>query len=98
MLSSTSEGVLLKVRVTAGAKRSEVIGESGGRLRVRLQARPVEGKANRELTRFLARELGLKKNRVWLTAGEKSREKNILLGGVTLVEAQGRLNSLLGEE
>ena len=98
MLSGTPDGTLLKVRVTPGAKKSEIVGAAGGRLRVRLQAPPVEGKANRELTRFIARELGLKKNRVSLAAGEKSREKVILLEGILPAEARNRLKSFLEEE
>ena len=98
MLSGTPDGTLLKLRVTPGAKKSEIMGEAGGRLRIRLQAPPVEGKANRELVRFIARELGLKKNRVALAGGEKSREKTVLLIDLPLPEAQARLQSVLGEE
>ena len=84
MLSGTPEGTLLQVRVIPGARKSEIVGEAGGRLRIRLQAPPVEGKANRELTRFIARELGLKKNRVTLSARrEITREKSVLLGGLS---------------
>lgn len=74
------------------------MGEAGGRLRIRLQAPPVEGKANRELARFVARELGLKKNRVTLVSGEKSREKSILLQGLSPEEVRDRLKSALKEE
>lgn len=98
MLSGTPEGTLLKVRVGPGARKSEIMGEAGGRLRIRLQAPPVEGKANRELTRFIARELGLKKNRVALASGEKSREKTLLLQGVDPGEVRDRLKSALKEE
>ena len=98
MLSGTPDGTLLKVRVTPGAKKSGILGEADGRLRVRLQAPPVEGKANRELLRFIARELGLKKNRVRLAGGEKSREKTVLLEGLLLPEAHDRLKSVLNEE
>ncbi|MBK5225708.1 MAG: YggU family protein [Thermoleophilia bacterium] len=98
MLSGTPDGTLLKLRVTPGAKKSEIMGEAGGRLRIRLQAPPVEGKANRELVRFIARELGLKKNRVALAGGEKSREKTVLLIDLPLPEAHARLQSVLGEE
>lgn len=81
-----------------GARKSELAGESAGRLRVRLMAPPVEGKANRELLRFLARALELKKNRVRLVSGERSREKTVLLEGVSLTDAETRLKTALGEE
>lgn len=98
MLSRTAEGTLLSVRVVPGAKKSQITGEAGGLLRVRLQAPPVEGKANRELLKLVARELGLKKSQVVLTRGDKSREKTVLLAGVTLSQAQDRLKYALREE
>ena len=98
MLSGAPDGTLLRVRVTPGARKSEIAGEAGGRLRVRLQAPPVEGKANRELTKFIAKALGLKKNRVSLAGGEKSREKTLLLEGLDLPDARNRLKSVLDEE
>ncbi len=98
MLTGAPDGTLLRVRVTPGARKSEIAGEAGGRLRVRLQAPPVEGKANRELTKFIAKNLGLKKNRVSLAGGEKSREKTLLLEGLDLPEARKRLKSALDEE
>ncbi|MHB1361273.1 MAG: DUF167 domain-containing protein [Thermoleophilia bacterium] len=98
MLTGAPDGTLLRVRVTPGARKSEIAGEAGGRLRVRLQAPPVEGKANRELTKFIAKNLGLKKNRVSLAGGEKSQEKTLLLEGLDLPEARKRLKSALDEE
>jgi len=98
MLSSSPEGALLAVKVIPGARKSAIAGETGGRLRVRLNAPPVEGKANRELERFLAGALGLKKNQVRLTAGERSREKTLLLKNLSVDDARVRLRSLAGGE
>lgn len=97
MLSAVPEGTILKIRVVPGARKSELAGEAAGRLKVRLMAPPVEGKANRELVRFLAARLGLKKNRLSLTAGERSREKSILLEGISPDEVRSRLKTALGE-
>lgn len=80
-------GALLKVRAIPGAKKSEIVGEHGGRLKVRLNAPPVEGKANKELLRLLAKQLKLKKNQVSLHTGERSRDKIILLAGVRAEDA-----------
>ncbi|MBE0429117.1 MAG: DUF167 domain-containing protein [Thermoleophilia bacterium] len=98
VLSSTPEGTLLKVRVSPGAKKSELAGKSAGRLRVRLAAPPVEGKANRELQRFLASVFGIRRNRLTLAAGERSRKKTVLMAGMPLDEARDRLRTALGEE
>jgi len=94
VLKGTAEGTLLLVRLNPGARKSEIMGEAGGRLRIRLQAPPVEGKANKELARFIARELGLKKNQVSLASGERSREKSLLLHGLSPEEVRQRLDSI----
>jgi hypothetical protein len=77
--------------VTPGAPGSEVTGVADDRLRVRLAARAIEGRANDELIRFLARELGVRRDDVTVVAGAKSRRKLLHLHGVTLLEARRRL-------
>lgn len=77
--------------MTPGARQSEVTGVAGGRLRVRLAAPPVEGRANAELVRFLARELGVSRGAVTVAAGARSRRKQVRLAGVTLDDARRRL-------
>jgi uncharacterized protein (TIGR00251 family) len=77
--------------VTPGARQSEVIGVSDDRLRVRLAARAVEGRANDELLRFLAHVLGLRRNDVTVVTGARSRRKLLRIHGVTLPEARRRL-------
>jgi uncharacterized protein YggU (UPF0235/DUF167 family) len=68
-----------------------VIGVSGDRLRVRLAARAIEGRANDELVRFLARALGVRRDEVIVVAGARSRRKLLSVRGVTLSEARRRL-------
>ncbi len=70
----------LRVRATPNAKKSEVIGweeipQAGRVLRVRVAAPPSEGKANAELKKFLAKELGVAKSKVVLEKGGSSRIK-----------------------
>jgi len=93
----SDEGALLQVKVVPGAKKTAFAGIVADRLKIRLQAPPVEGKANRELLRFLAAELGMKKNRLSLAAGEKSRDKAVLLSGISETEAGERLRNRLHE-
>jgi uncharacterized protein (TIGR00251 family) len=90
---------IVRCRVTPGAKKSEILGWSeeeppnGRLLRVKLKAPPLEGKANRELLAFLAKELGVAKSAVSLRSGGKSRVKSIQiegevdLGGIGQIEA-----------
>jgi hypothetical protein len=72
--SPTSQGYLLRLLVSPGARRTEVVGLHGDRLKVRLAAAPEKGAANRELIAFLARTLNLPKNAFRLL-GAQSRSK-----------------------
>ncbi len=86
----------LSVQVAPNAKKSEVAGEVEGVLRIRLQAQPIEGRANQELIRFLASRLGLPKSAVTLLHGEGSRRKTVELRfaqDVSLDEVKTRLSS-----
>lgn len=78
-----------------GARKTVIAGEENGRLKVRLQAPPIEGKANKELLKLLARSLGLKKNQVRMKSGERSRDKAVLLAGIPPADVQNRLKKAL---
>src|SRR5260370_2398375 len=56
-LRETKEGLLLTVRVTPRSARDEIVGTHGDALRIRLNAPPVDGKANDRLRRFLSKRL-----------------------------------------
>jgi len=74
-----------------GARRSELTGVADGRLRVRLAAAAIEGRANDELVRFLAATLGVSRRDVSVTVGARSRRKLVAVAGVTLADAKHRL-------
>ena len=74
----------LVVQVTPNARRSEFAGwgfdeQNRPLLLVRLQAPPQEGRANEELVRFLAGELGCRKAEVRLVRGSSARRKQLEL-------------------
>lgn len=75
--------VIFAVRAQPRASRSEVVGEIGGALKVRLQAPAVENRANEELIAFLASLLKTPKSAVRLLSGERSRLKRVEIRGVT---------------
>ena len=88
----------MAVRAIPGARKSEITGEENGRLKVRLSAPPAEGKANRELLRLLAKEMGLRKSQARLVSGERSRDKIVLLAGLPASEVKNRLQKVLRAE
>lgn len=66
--------MILNIKVIPNAKRNAITEESG-RYKVHLTAPAVEGKANKALIDFLADHFGVKKNKVRIIRGDKSREK-----------------------
>lgn len=90
-LRETNGSVTLRLRVQPRAARTEIAGELGGAIKLRITAPPVEGKANYECRRFLARLLGVNRNAVEIVAGASSKDKVVRIHGVT---AQSVLRSL----
>ena len=72
-----AEGFIFSVRVVPRASRNEIVGLHGGALKVRVAAPPVEGAANDELVKFLAKQLGVPRSAVMLVSGTSSRNKTI---------------------
>jgi uncharacterized protein len=84
-------GVRIRVRVQPRSSRTEIVGEHDGALRIRVAAPPVDGEANAELVRFLAKRLGVAKSRVRIVAGETGRLKTVEVEGVTAEAAHAVL-------
>ncbi len=76
------ERVRIRVRVQPRASRTALVGEHGDAWKVRVAAPPVEGAANRELIRFLAKRLGVPPSRLRVASGERSRTKVMEIEGV----------------
>lgn len=71
------------VHVVPRARRSEVVGPHGDAVRIRLAAPPVDGAANDELVRFLAKRLDIARRAVAITAGVAARRKTVTITGVS---------------
>ena len=75
---------MLELHVQPGAKRTEVAGLHGGRLKIRLAARAVAGAANAALVGFVAESLGAARRDVLIEAGTTSRQKRVSVTGASL--------------
>jgi uncharacterized protein (TIGR00251 family) len=73
----TPTGWELAIHVQPGARRSEVAGVHGTRLKLRIQAPPVDGRANEAVIAFLAERLGVRRSLVRIVAGDTAREKRV---------------------
>ena len=73
--------MILELHVQPGAARSEFAGRHGDRIKVRLTARAVDGKANEALVAFLSDHFNVPKRSVRIISGLKSRQKRVQIDG-----------------
>jgi hypothetical protein len=78
-LQRTEDGLRLSLHVQPGAARTEAAGLHDGRLRLRVNAPPAEGRANRRLSEWLAGEFGVPRSKVELLSGAGGRRKSVFI-------------------
>ena len=82
---TTAKGaVRFAVHVQPRASRTEIAGEHGTALKVRLHSPPVDGQANKELVNFLSEKLGVARGSVRIIGGQSSRTKTVEVDGVSV--------------
>lgn len=73
----------LKIHVQPRASKNEVLGLSEDVLRIRVTAPPEAGRANEAMITLIAESLGVPKSRIKLFKGRASRNKSIVIEGLT---------------
>jgi uncharacterized protein (TIGR00251 family) len=81
----------VRIRVIPNARKTEFIGYREGELILRLNAPPVDGKANKAAVEFVARYLGVPRSAVFLAAGERSRHKIFQIVGLKSADLERKL-------
>ena len=95
-ITRTAAGVTFRVKVQPGASKNEIVGVQQHALRVRISAPPVQGKANKALIQFLAKQLTLKRNQVEITSGHTTRNKTIhVIGEGTEKKLQNIIDNII---
>jgi uncharacterized protein (TIGR00251 family) len=90
--SALPGGVRLAVQITPNAKKTEVIGVLDDAIKLKLQAQPIEGKANEALVKYLAAALSVPRSAVTITHGLTNKRKLIeVRSAVLTVEEVERL-------
>jgi uncharacterized protein len=90
-----ADGCILSVRAQPGARRNGIVGEQAGMLKVAVTAPPDKGRANDAIVEVLAEALGLKRSQIDLVSGPTSRQKKLLVRGMTAETLQNKLRTLL---
>lgn len=69
------------IRATTNAKQSSIEKIENNRIKIRINAVPENGKANKAIIDFLSDELGMAKSKMQIISGGKSRDKTIRIAG-----------------
>ncbi len=95
-LATAKDGsLLLRVHIQPKASKTKIIGLYDGTLKITVCAPPVEGRANREIVKFLAKKLKIPKSDVRVKSGLQSRRKSLELKNIRESEVRRLLE---GEE
>jgi len=84
-------GINIQLHVQSGASKTELAGRYGDALKIRVASPPVEGKANREVIRYLAQILEVPRGSVALVRGAAGRRKTVAVQGVAADRAERML-------
>ena len=84
--SVTPDGLAIAIRLTPRGGRDsldgvEMLADGRQVLKARVRAAPTEGEANAALVALLAKEFGVSRSQVSLTAGASARLKRIIVQG-----------------
>jgi uncharacterized protein len=82
---------ILVCRIHPNARKDEVEGLREDQLGIRLNAPPVEGKANKALQKYLSGLLGIARSKIEIRTGEKGRTKVLALRGITPEQVKQKL-------
>jgi uncharacterized protein (TIGR00251 family) len=94
-ITDHAEGCVLPVRAQPGAKKTAVVGEHGGALKIAVTAPPEDGRANDALIEALRDTFGLKRSQIALISGQTSRDKKFLIRGMTKAELESLVLTLV---
>lgn len=90
-MTSVENVIQLEIYVQPGAKKSGVVGEFDGELKIKISSPPVDGAANKALGTFIAQKLGIRARDVVLIQGEASRHKIFEIRGLMPSEISKKL-------
>lgn len=94
LLRETKDGVFFDIHVNPRASRAQIAGIAEGLLKIKVNAPPVEGAANKACLELLSRKLEIRKSQLSICAGAKGRKKTILASGIGKEDLEKKLSQL----
>ena len=94
---SANGTALLQIYVQPKASKTKLVGLFDGCLKLAIAAPPVDGKANEEVVKFLARMLSIPARDIVIQAGAQSRRKRLLIRAAELNEVKEKIEKILAD-
>ena len=82
-ITENANGVSIPIQVQPRSSVNKIRGIHDGRLKLAVDAAPVDGEATKQCLRYLAEIFAVANSRVKLLSGAQSRKKLILIEGLT---------------
>ena len=79
------DALIVNVQIQPGAARDEIVGLHGDRIRIRIAAPPVDGRANDHLIEFLADCCGTRRAAITILRGLTGRAKTVRIVAPTVI-------------
>ena len=73
---------IINIKVSPRSSKNEIVGFEGENLKVKVKSPPVDGLANRDLIKLMAKRLKISKERVEIISGHTSRLKALKFHGI----------------
>lgn len=83
----------INVQVSPNARHNEVVGFESDILKVKIAAPPLQGKANKELIKFLSQTIKISRGSITIERGLTSKKKVIAIVGLNRAEIMKRLGA-----
>ena len=81
----------LRLRVSPGSRRSEIVGRHGDSWKIRVAAPPEDGRANDAVVELLSKQLRIPRRSISIVSGRGSRDKVVQMAGIDRAESDRRL-------
>ncbi|RLS28546.1 MAG: YggU family protein [Planctomycetota bacterium] len=94
-LLQTPDGVVIRVYVQPKARREQIVGMHGDRLKLAVTEPPDKGKATAAVLRLLAASVNIAPSQTETIRGDISRQKDVLLRGLTVPQVAAAILEVL---
>lgn len=84
----------IDVLIQPRSSRDEIVGMHEGRLKIKISAPPVDGKANERLTEVLSKAFRVSKSSIEIIRGKSSKLKTVRLTGIDMKTCEEFLSKL----